>query len=73
MKIVLEKIAKEVPDFLESFGKEKIIQAIKRAQNMGQTDFSVDSLTNPRMRPVLGDLPRQQRKKTQPASSLVES
>ncbi|MHA2494257.1 MAG: DUF6788 family protein [Candidatus Hodarchaeales archaeon] len=73
MKIVLEKIINEVPDFLENFGKEKIIQAIQKAQSSNQTDFSVDSLTNPRIRPILGNLSKQQKEKAKPASSLVES
>lgn len=73
MKIVLEKIIKEVPDFLESFGKEKIIQAIQRAQRSSQTDLSADSWTTPRIKPILGNLSKPQKEKTQPASSFVES
>ncbi len=72
MKIVLEKIIKEVPDFLENFGKEKIIQAIQKAQSSSQTDFSANSSATPRIRPILGNLSKQQKEKAQPASSLVE-
>jgi hypothetical protein len=73
MKIVLEKIIQEVPDFLESFGKEKIIQAIQRAQHSSQTDFNADSLTTPRIRPILGNLSKPRKEKKQSASSPVES
>ncbi|MHA2231902.1 MAG: DUF6788 family protein [Candidatus Hodarchaeales archaeon] len=72
MKVVLEKLAKEVPDFFENFGERKISQAILRAYTNTKADFDKSSSVNTQVRPVLGDLSRLKEAKRKKTSPLVE-
>lgn len=72
MKVVLEKLAEEVPDFFANFGERKITQAILRANTNTKADFDKSSSVNTQMRSVLGDLSRLKKAKRKKISPLVE-
>lgn len=73
MKVVLAKLAEEVPDFLEAFGEKRIAQAILQAQTTPKTECDVKSTTNRHIKPILGDLSKLRKAKTKPTSPFAEA
>ncbi|MFX0115344.1 MAG: DUF6788 family protein [Candidatus Hodarchaeota archaeon] len=73
MKVVLAKLAEEVPDFLEAFGEKRIAQAILQAQTTPKTAFDVKSSTNRHIKPILGDLSKSRKAKAKPTSPFAEA
>jgi len=55
-EIVIDKLAREAPDFLRAFGKHKIVQKMRRTQNTPQLHRGKSSMS-PRIKHILELVP----------------